>query len=308
MNRLSIKRIAVLAGALLVGAAIAGSVSFSNIPIINSAGQPVVQIVVGSGAKPSDGVVAANIAAVIGNLAYTSTPVTATVQNQNAVKCVPASTAVCTVTNQQVYLGETGIAAPSGSYAFSGLIGSVLNRADKLGIQQYSKTLQSSGQYTYNAINSTTASPAASPYFGTTVPISIGVTANYNGGGVSFSGFGSGTYDNILRVTPTEVPSLASNFGPGGENEYLWVTGFPVYDQNAKSFALLDAGGALQLVFSKPIPLMTTSNSVNNAVINIAGQNWTIIGGNYMGANVVSSTSFVQIGTLDLAQSMTPLT
>ncbi|MEM3215642.1 MAG: hypothetical protein QXS17_01875, partial [Candidatus Micrarchaeaceae archaeon] len=142
----------------------------------------------------------------------------------------------------------------------------------------------------------------------TSVPISTGVTANYNGGGVSFSGFSSGTYDNILRVTPTEVPSLASNFGPGGENEYLWVTGFPVYDQNAKSFALLDAGGALQLVFSKPIPLMTTSNSVNNAVINIAGQNWTIIGGNYMGANVVSSTSFVQIGTLDLAQSMTPLT
>ncbi|MGC8888996.1 MAG: S-layer protein, partial [Candidatus Micrarchaeia archaeon] len=76
MKSLNAKRIAAVAASLLVGLALAGSVSFSNIPIINSAGQPVVQIVVGSQAKPSDGVVAANIAAVIGNLAYTSTPVT----------------------------------------------------------------------------------------------------------------------------------------------------------------------------------------------------------------------------------------
>ncbi|MGC9156944.1 MAG: S-layer protein, partial [Candidatus Micrarchaeia archaeon] len=108
MNTHRVKRIAVLAGALLMGAVIAGPVSFSNIPIINSAGQPVVQIVVGSHSAPSDGVVAANIAAVIGNLAYTSTPVTATVQGTSAVKCVPAATATCTVTNQQVWLGESG--------------------------------------------------------------------------------------------------------------------------------------------------------------------------------------------------------
>ncbi|MGC8547701.1 MAG: S-layer protein, partial [Candidatus Micrarchaeia archaeon] len=309
MNRLSMKRIAVLAGALLVGAAIAGPVSFSNIQIINSAGQPVVQIVVGSQAKPSDGVVAANIAAVIGNLAYTSTPVTATVNGKSAVKCVPAATATCTVTNQQVWLGESGIATASGSYGFTALIGSVLNRADKLGVQQYAKTLSSNPQYAYPETNSITSSPAAEPYYSTTVPISVGVTANYNGGGVSFSGFGSNPV-NILRVTPAEVPSLVSNFGPGQENEYLWVTGFPVYDQNANKFALLDAGGALQLVFNKPIPLYSGSvaaKSFNNAVINIAGQNWTIVNGTPAGTKMTSSTNFTQGGWLTLAESMTPL-
>ncbi|MGC9037600.1 MAG: S-layer protein, partial [Candidatus Micrarchaeia archaeon] len=310
MNTHRVKRIAVLAGALLMGAVIAGPVSFSNIPIINSAGQPVVQIVVGSHSAPSDGVVAANIAAVIGNLAYTSTPVTATVQGTSAVKCVPAATATCTVTNQQVWLGESGIAAPSGSYAFAGLIGSVLNRAVKLGAPQYAKSLQNSTntQYAYPISNSIQSSPAASPYYQTIVPTSIGVTYNYNGGGVSFAGFTSNSqYDNIIRITPAEVPSLASNFGPGGENEYIWVTGFPVYDQNAGNFALLDAGGALQLVFSKPIPLRTSSGSFNNAVISIAGQNWTIIGGNYMNLKA-TPTTFVQGGKLTLAQSMTPLT
>jgi len=54
-----------IAGAALlgVGLAFSGPVSFSSVPIISNSGQPVVQIVVGSGAKPGDGVAAANIAA-----------------------------------------------------------------------------------------------------------------------------------------------------------------------------------------------------------------------------------------------------
>ncbi|MGC9129782.1 MAG: S-layer protein, partial [Candidatus Micrarchaeia archaeon] len=120
MKSLNAKRIAAVAASLLVGLALAGSVSFSNIPIINSAGQPVVQIVVGSQAKPSDGVVAANIAAVIGNLAYTSTPVTATVNGANALTC-SVTTPTCTLTNKQVYLGVRGLVAPTGSYEISAL-------------------------------------------------------------------------------------------------------------------------------------------------------------------------------------------
>ncbi len=310
MNRLSVKRLAVLAGALLVGAAIAGPITFSNIPIINSAGQPVVQIVVGSQAKPSDGVVAANIAAVIGNLAYTSTPVTATVNGKNAVSCVPATTTKCTITNQQVWLGESGLAVPSGSYGFSALIGSVLNRGIKLGTPQYAKTLQSgtNTQYAYQEIDNTQASPAASPYYNVGVPTSTTAIPNYNGGGVGFSSFTKNGYDNILRVTPAEVPSLVSNFGPGQESEYLWVTGFPVYDQQAQQFALLDAGGALQLVFSKPIPLYSGGvGHINNAVINIAGENYTIVNGTASGKSVTNSTTFVQGGHITIAQSMTPL-
>jgi len=288
----------------------ATAITFQNVPIISSSGQPVVQIVVGSHSAPSDGVVAGNIAAVIGNLAYASMPVTATVQGTSAVKCVPATTAKCTVTNQQVWLGESGVSVPNGSYGFTALIGSVLNRAVKLGIPQGGKTLSNNTQYTYPNTNSTVSSPVSEAFYGTSVPVSIGVTSNYNGGGVSFSGFGT-NHVNIMRITNAEVPSLVSNFGPGSENEYLWITGFPVYDQNAKSFALLDAGGALQLVFNKPIPLYSSINSntvnYNNAVINIAGQNWTIVNGTAPKVTLSSSTTFVQGGSLTLAQSMTPL-
>ena len=57
MKSLKAKRIAAVAASVLVGLAFAGQgVTFGNIPIINSQGQPVVQIVVGSSAAPSDGV------------------------------------------------------------------------------------------------------------------------------------------------------------------------------------------------------------------------------------------------------------
>src|SRR5208282_2506979 len=107
MNRLNAKRIGVLTASLLFGLAIAGPVTFSSIPIINNAGQPVVQIVVGSTAQPSDGVVAANIAAVIGNLAFTTTPITATVAGTGGLTC-SVTTPKCTLSNQQVWLGERG--------------------------------------------------------------------------------------------------------------------------------------------------------------------------------------------------------
>lgn len=54
-------------------------ISFKGVQILDLAGQPVVQIVVGDSAVPSDGVVASNIAAAIGNLAYTYIPVTCSV-------------------------------------------------------------------------------------------------------------------------------------------------------------------------------------------------------------------------------------
>ncbi|MDE1805062.1 MAG: S-layer protein, partial [Candidatus Micrarchaeota archaeon] len=129
MKSLNVKRIAALAAGLAIGVVAAGSVSFSSIPIINSAGQPVVQIVVGSSSQPSDGVVAANIAAVIGNMAFTSTPITATVGGQSNVKCV-VTTPSCTLTNAQVYLGESGTVTAAGSYTLKALIGSVINAAD----------------------------------------------------------------------------------------------------------------------------------------------------------------------------------
>ena len=113
MKSLNAKRIAtVVAGAALLGMglAFAGAVTFQSVPIITNSGQPVVQVVVGSSAKASDGVAAANIAAAIGNLAYTSMPVTASVNATQAqsVLNVAVSSAQYTLSNQQVWMNVSG--------------------------------------------------------------------------------------------------------------------------------------------------------------------------------------------------------
>ena len=127
MKSLNAKRIAAIAASLAIGIAVAGQgVTFGNIPIINNQGQPVVQIVVGSGAQPSDGVVAANIAAAIGSLAHTTQNITATVSGRSQVKCV-VTTPTCTLSNQQVWLGENGLTVGAGSYSITTLIGSEPN-------------------------------------------------------------------------------------------------------------------------------------------------------------------------------------
>ncbi len=81
MKSLNVKKIATAAaGAALLGAAFAGAVQvdssgLSNFPFFSN-GAPNLKIVVGSQAQASDAVAAANIAAMIGNMAYTSQDIT----------------------------------------------------------------------------------------------------------------------------------------------------------------------------------------------------------------------------------------
>ncbi len=314
MNRLNAKRIGVLAASLLFGLAVAGPVSLSNIPIINGAGQPVVQVVVGSTAQPSDGVVAANIAAVIGNLAFTSTPVTATVSGTSGVQCV-VTTPTCSIGNQQVWLGESGVAAPAGTYGFTALIGSVINRGILLGSPVNEKSLPVAlSQYAYAESNSITASPSASAYYRAGyVPTSTSASASTNGGGISLTTFTANSLDNVLQVTSAQLPGLLTNAGGYGESESIWVTGIPVYDQQTspsiQAFSVLNAGGAYQVVFNKPIhePYYTTGNSVNNAAFQLLGQNWTIVNYSLPSSSVASSTATVNGGKLELATSLSAL-
>ena len=73
---------AALVGATLIGAALAGAVTVDETGLSGykffTNGEPAVKVVVGSKAAPSDGVVAANIAAMLGNLAYTDQSVSIT--------------------------------------------------------------------------------------------------------------------------------------------------------------------------------------------------------------------------------------
>ncbi len=327
MKSLNAKRIAAIAASLAIGLVAAGPVSISNIPVINSAGQPVVQIVLGSQAKPSDGVVAANIAAVIGNLAFTSTPITATISGQSNVKCV-VTTPACTLTNQKVYLSESGsVAVSAGSYTFKALIGSVLNNgAANYNTLSYTKSLQTGNTYAFpqgstNGPFSITQSPAASAFAGLgSIPInSTTVSATTNGGGVNFAQFTYTTnYDNVLQLTSTNVPGLKSNWGAYSESESLWIQGFPVYNQKSgvQDFQFADAAGAYQVTFGTPIPLYKNltnyaSNTVNHASFSLFGTNWSVFnaapGTGNAGAVYPTSNQFVVGGSIQLASSISPL-
>ena len=322
MKRLNAKKIAaVVSGAALLGfgLAFASPIIYQSVPIINNAGQPVVQVVVGHAAAPSDGVAAGNIAAAIGNLAYTSTtktvPVNATQASSMLHVTASGSSAGYTLKNQQVWLNESSSFTISGAYSFTALIGSVLNRGVKLGSPQYTKALQTSASsyaYTNPGIGNynTQASPQDSPYTDVGyIPLPNTISASTNGGGVSFTTFAN-SGDNILRVTSSNLPSLLNNYGGNGESEALWVTGFPVYDQQSSvdSLALLDANGAYQVTFNKPVQNRTSSNTVNNAPIRLLGQNWTIINYTTPGTTVSSSSQAKAGGKIQLASSLTNLT
>jgi hypothetical protein len=320
MKSLNAKRIAaVVAGAALlgVGLAFAGPVTFQNIPIISNSGQPLVQIVIGATAAPSDGAAAANIAAAIGNLAYTSVPVTASISASQALGVLHVSVVSphYALSNAQVWLNETGSVGggSASSYPFYALIGSVINRAILQSSPINTKGLQASTSYGYPVGTSLQSSTPISPYSGVSSVPAQTVSGATNGGGVQFSTFRNGTTDNILRIDSSELPALMNNAGANGENEFLWVTGFPVYDQATayKTFALVGAGGAYQVTFNKPIPKYTGSsgNTLNQPQIELLGQEWTIL--NYTtppNSGRVGSTNVTFGGSLQLAESLSNMT
>ncbi|MEM3416445.1 MAG: hypothetical protein QW719_03845, partial [Candidatus Micrarchaeaceae archaeon] len=251
------------------------------------------------------------------NLAYTSTPVTATVGNTGAVTCA-VTTPSCTLSNQQVYLGEKGIVTATGSYTIRALIGSVLNAgALNYNNLNYTKSLTINPSYAYQeqpgpvfAITSSNPLPY-SVFQGIGLSVPTSVVAGTNGGGLTFSSFTSSGYDNIVELTNAQVPGLMSASGPYSASESLWLYGFPVYDQATNNFELLDAGGAYELTFGKPIQIYTGSSlGINHAGFTLLGENWTIY--NITAAPTPVPSNEYVLGTsgstkLQLAQSMTPL-
>lgn len=109
MKSLNVKKIATAAaGAAMLGAAFAGAVQVDQAGLESfnffSNGAPNLQIVVGSQAQASDAVAAANIAGMIGNLAYTSQDIT--VLGADALSC-SGGTGTSTASSDKVSLEVT---------------------------------------------------------------------------------------------------------------------------------------------------------------------------------------------------------
>jgi uncharacterized repeat protein (TIGR02543 family) len=167
-------------------------------------------------------------------------------------------------------------------YQFSTLIGSVLNSGvlNSANLQLTKNLLGGKGASIYVYHDTSGSGPfiiAASPtppsaYEGIGISPGSTVIANTNGGGMQFSRFTNNSQDNLVRLTNAQVPGLLSNSGPQQESEFIWLGGFPVYDQNGNvsNFAVLDANGAYQITFGKPIPAKASVQ------IELLGTNYTI--------------------------------
>jgi hypothetical protein len=104
-----------------------------------------------------------------------------------------------------------------------------------------------------------------------------------------------------MRVTSATLSSLASD-GPYMEKQTLWITGFPVYDQQASNFAVLSAGGAYQITFGNAI-----AAPVTNATFKIFSKKYTILSATHPN-HLANSTSPVSGGSISIESSLTPIT
>jgi len=158
MKRLNVKRLAALgAGIALLGTALAPVVSAIDLTksdIVNDAGQPVVDVVVGSNAKVSDAIWAGNIATKIAQLAYTETPVSVDVTLPEGGEGVTPEATVSDISVELVIGGETTYAAGT-AYTFDdAYIDSVSTTAEvntqELGNSKLNNLLNETYTYTYN--------------------------------------------------------------------------------------------------------------------------------------------------------------
>jgi len=311
MNK-RIKRLLYVAGGVgllgFSGLTMASSVAFNNVPLIGANGAPQVQIVVGNNAKITDGIVAANIATILGQLSYAQKQVSIS-YNVSLPTVVSNITSKYSLSNVGVYLNESGITGTSSSSVlFNTLIGSIINQAvlQNPGSATYTKSLQGSGSYTFPESSDINSVPQSSPYTFIGVPINQTVSAGYNGGGISFSGFSSfsnsNTYDNILNIN---MPGLLYNSGPTSETESLWMTGMTAFNQHDNSLELENGNMAYKVVFGNPINILTNNQTTHESFsflgTNYTTYNFTAPGGAVQSGQVVSG------GAVSLAKAILPL-
>ena len=231
MKGLNVKRIAALAaGAAILGAtlATAGAVTYSNTQIISAEGVPQVKVVVGANAAASDGVAAANIAALIGNLAFKSQDVTATVAGSANLGCTvtgAGGAGTCAVSNEKVTLDVTIPGTVGGVYPFNTLINDwvdkkLQNRIKSGGDDRYDSTVDISPFY-YDPTS--TVYPYA-----------------------------------VKKITSTDFAALASPTvtDPYANKQYtesqtLWFQAWPRYDTINKRLAATAPKGAYQIEFTQ---------------------------------------------------------
>jgi len=133
MKGINASKIAAIAASslLLASSAVAAGLVYENLELVNANGQPTAKVVVGSQAQISDGIAAANIAAVLANKAYKSSTLSATVSGQatcSAAGGTTGGTGTCEVTDKTAIIEIVVPGQLANAYQFKTLITDSLDR------------------------------------------------------------------------------------------------------------------------------------------------------------------------------------
>lgn len=230
MKGLSVKRIAALAaGAAILGASVAvADVTFGNTQIVNQNGQPVVKVVVGEKAAASDGVVAANIAAMIGNKAYSKQTISATLSGTATCSVTGGSGAgTCPVSNEKVTLEVTLPGVVSGSASFKTYVNDYVDK--------YTEDRMTSPAGVGNNYSTSTE---IKPCFNLD-PTLKGQNVTTSSPEVADASTGA---QHGRKITGSDFPALATTTVRDTyagktytEEQSIWVYGSTVYDETGKT-------------------------------------------------------------------------
>ncbi|MFN3909790.1 MAG: S-layer protein [Candidatus Anstonellaceae archaeon] len=151
MKGVNASKIAALAAGavLLASSVVSAGVMYENLELVNPNGQPTAKVVVGSSAQVSDGIAAANIAAVLANKAYKSSTLSASVSGTATCSATGGSeggTGGCEVSNEKALIEIIVPGQLANAYQFKTLITdridrTLQNRVSSNSEDQYSTSL-----------------------------------------------------------------------------------------------------------------------------------------------------------------------
>ncbi len=260
MKSMNVKRLAAIGLGALMAAGAAAAVSVDSTGLSGykffTNGEPAVKIAVGSKAMPSDGVVAANIAAMLGNLAYTDQSVS--VVGKDGLSCAAsgnASGSSCAVSSASK-IAHLSVTVPGASPANVYTMKTYIN--DNLDNQ---------------------------------TEITRSTAGSFNGDVNSIQGWSARiTKDKTSVLT---LPSNGAVSNPRNrdvkQEQVVYLFGTTVYDTTAKVVVSNNMKAVYALTFSEPLPICwDTAKTVSacpaadwlNAThtkIKLLGQDWVVI-------------------------------
>jgi len=216
---------------------------FGSTTLVDSNGAPVVKVVIGSQAQPSDGVAAALIAGAIISQAYSTQTLTAQVTGaatcgNSSMTNASTSGGTCSISNQQATLDITvpGTTA-AGAWTGDNLIGDYLDRT--LLDRAVDNTTTAANGISGYSLGASDTTPTSNPF------TNGAGTSGYNSGSLSTQATGNSNAIFLYQISGANMASLGDQTitDPQSgqsyvEHQYIWLNGYDEYNSNNNADAI----------------------------------------------------------------------